>query len=354
MQLIDFPDQRTRYAPAVQHSGAGYHVAEPPPAPGQPRFLDQARAACRLRHYSPRTEQAYVAWIRRFILYHGKRHPLEMGETEVVRYLSSLATGRNVSASTQNQALAALLFLYQEVLGQQLGWMNELVRARRPTRMPVVLTRAEVEAILGRLRGTPWIMASLMYGSGLRLMECCRLRIKDIDLARKEIMVRAGKGGKDRVTVLPGTVRRPLATHIEKVRQLHDADITRGAGYVDLPGALARKYPGSPREWGWQWLFPATRHYTDPATGQIRRHHLHETVLQRLVKQAVRDSRIGKLATCHTLRHSFATHLLEGGYDIRTIQELLGHTDVSTTMIYTHVLNRGGRGVLSPLDKERP
>jgi len=314
------------------------------------RLLDRVRVEIRRRNLSPRTEEAYVAWVRRYILFHEKRHPADMGEAEIARFLSGLATQGRVSASTQNQALSALLFLYQEVLGGRLDWMKGIVRAKRPERLPVVLTRAEVRAILDRLQGDCWLMASLLYGAGLRLMECARLRVKDIDFSRNEITVRDGKGGKDRVTLLPARLRDPLAAHLDRVRRTHQADLAHGAGHVELPGALARKYPNAGREWAWQWVFPATRFYRDPATGHRRRHHLHESVLQRTVKDAVRQAGLTKPATCHTLRHSFATHLLEGGYDIRTIQELLGHSDVSTTMIYTHVLNRGGRGVRSPLD----
>ena len=330
-------------------------VSEPPPGPirePKPRLLDQVRREARSRHLSPRTEEAYVAWIRRFILHHGKRHTTEMGEREVSDFLSNLATSRHVSPSTQNQALAALLFLYKEVLRRQLPWLEGVVRAKRPTRLPVVLTREEVDAILRQIDGPPRLMASLLYGAGLRLLECCRLRVKDIDLQRGEIVVRDGKGGKDRVTMLPGSIREPLNSHLKRVRLLHQDDLSNGWGHVELPGGLVRKYPNASREWGWQWVFPATRRYHDAATRQWRRHHLHESVLQRLMKAAVRKSGITKPASCHSLRHSFATHLLERGYDLRTIQELLGHSDVTTTMIYTHVLNRGGRGVRSPLDKE--
>ena len=339
------------YAPAS--SAAPWHSVSDPVSPGapNPRLLDLVRQAIRSRHLSPRTEQAYVAWIRRFILFHGKRHPAGMGGAEVTRFLSSLATENRVSASTQNQALSALLFLYQEVLHHRLDWLQDIARARKPVRLPVVLTREEVEAILRHLHGTPWLMAALLYGAGLRLMECARLRVKDVDLARNEIMVRDGKGRKDRVTVLPEKVRDPLREHLDRVREQHGRDLARGRGSVQLPDALSSKYPSAPREWGWQWIFPATRFYLDNATGLLRRHHLHESVLQRAVKDAVRAAGIAKPASCHTLRHSFATHLLEGGYDIRTIQELLGHSDVSTTMIYTHVLNRGGRGVKSPMDQ---
>ncbi len=314
-------------------------------------LLEGVCRAARARHYSPRTERAYVGWVRRFILFHGQRDPAKMGEPDISRFLSSLATEDRVSASTQNQALSALLFLYQEVLRRDLEWLKDVIRAKRPIRLPVVLTRQEVEAVLDEVRGTPWLMASLMYGSGLRLMECCRLRVKDVDLARVEIIVRDGKGAKDRVTVLPATLREPLVSHLDQVFRLHQQDLRRGRGRAPLPGGLVRKYPNAPKEWGWQWVFPATRFYCERGTGMMYRHHLHESVVQRSVKAAVRAARIPKPASCHTLRHSFATHLLESGYDIRTIQELLGHSDVGTTMIYTHVLNRGGRGVTSPLDE---
>jgi integron integrase len=313
-------------------------------------LLDSVRAAIRTRHYSPRTEEAYVAWIRRFIVFHGKRHPNEMGATEVSAFLTSLATAGRVSASTQNQALSARLFLYGQVLGRELPELAHVVRARTPERVPVVLTRDEVGRVLAGLHGSVHLAALLMYGAGLRLMECLELRVKDVDPDRREIRVRDGKGRKDRVTMLPEAAVEGLQLHLQAVRQLHVRDLERGHGWVALPGALARKYPRAGREWGWQWVFPATRHYVDRDTGQHRRHHLHETVMQRMFVAAVRRAGLTKRATPHTLRHSFATHLLERGYDIRTIQELLGHRDVSTTMIYTHVLNRGGRGVRSPLD----
>jgi integron integrase len=324
-----------------------------PSVPQAPRLLDQVRDALRTRHYSRRTEKAYVGWIRRYVIFNGKRHPREMGETEVTRFLSHLAVERKVSASTQNQALAALLFLYRVVLGIELKWLDEMVRAKRPQRLPVVLTRREVRELLGRLRGTTWLMASLLYGSGLRLLECARLRVKDVDFERGEILVRDGKGRKDRVTMLPASVKGPLRVHLAQVRRVHESDLRGGLGSVELPDAIAQKYPNASREWGWQWVFPASRHYVVAATRERRRHHLHETVLQRAVKQAAREAGLAKPASCHTLRHSFATHLLEAGQDIRTIQELLGHRDVSTTMIYTHVLNRGGLGVRSPLDEGR-
>ncbi|WP_175304622.1 integron integrase [Candidatus Nitrospira nitrificans] len=325
-------------------------MREPVPPP-PPRLLDRVRAAIRTRHYSRRTEKAYVGWIRRYILFHGKRHPAEMGASEVTRFLSSLAVEGQVAASTQNQAVSALLFLYREVLGQELPWLDEVIRARRPVRLPVVLGRREVQAILDGLGGAPRLMALLLYGAGLRLLECARLRVQDIDFERHQIVVRGGKGDKDRVTMLPVVVRADLAAHLEEVRRQHALDLRRGAGWVELPSALARKYPYAGREWGWQWVFPATRVYVDRDTSQRRRHHLHESVLQRAVKMAVARAGLPRHATCHTLRHSFATHLLEDGHDIRTVQELLGHRDVSTTMIYTHVLNRGPAGVRSPADR---
>jgi integron integrase len=294
-----------------------------------------------------------VSWIRRYIFFHGKRHPDQMGAPEVTGFLSSLATRDRVSASTQNQAFSALLFLYRDVLGRELKGLEATKRAKPPVRVPLVLTRDEVSAILRQLDGVLGLMASLMYGAGLRLLECCHLRVKDIDLGRSEITVRDGKGRKDRITVLPSSLEGPLRAHLQMVARLHESDLRAGAGSVALPDALERKYPRAAWAWGWQWVFPATRLYRDPATGRWRRHHLHETVLQRAFAMAVRVARLAKPATCHSLRHSFATHLLEAGYDIRTIQELMGHSDVSTTMIYTHALNRGARGVKSPLDGGR-
>jgi integron integrase len=321
-------------------------------APGQPRLLDRVRVAIRARQYSRRTEKAYVGWIRRFVLFHGKRHPLEMGVAEVTGFLSHLAAAGRVSASTQNQAFSALLFLYRDVLGRELSGLDAL-RAKRPTRLPVVLSPEEVRRILHHLRGVSRLMASLMYGSGLRLLECARLRVKDVDFDRREITVRDGKGRKDRVTLLPDALAAELGSQLARGRRLHETDLLEGGGLSWLPDALERKYPGAAREWAWQWVFPASRAYVDPMTGERRRHHRHESVLQRDFKAALRAARVPKAASCHTLRHSFATHLLESGYDIRTIQELLGHSDVATTMIYTHVLNRGGLGVRSPLDVAR-
>jgi len=326
------------------------HEAGPAGAP-KPRLLDRVRETVRTRHYSRRTEKAYVHWIKRYIFFHGKRHPAEMGAPEVTAFLTSLAVHDKVAASTQNQALSAVLFLYREVLGVELPWLDDVVRAKRPLHLPVVLTRDEVRAVLQRLDGVPRLMALLLYGAGLRLLECCRLRVKDVDFATNQIVIRDGKGHKDRMTMLPAAVKAALTAHLEGAREQHQADLRHGAGWVELPGALLRKYPNAGREWGWQWVFPATRLYVEPVTGQRRRHHLHESVLQRAVKDAVRAARIAKPATCHTFRHSFATHLLEESHDIRTVQELLGHQDVSTTMIYTHVLNRGPAGVQSPADR---
>jgi integron integrase len=279
------------------------------------------------------------------------RHPAGMAEPEVTAFISALAVRDRVSPSTQNQALAALLFLYREVLGVDLAWLDDLVRAKAQPRIPVVLSPEEVALLLDLVKGTAALMARLMYGAGLRLLECCRLRVKDVDFATNQITVRSGKGNKDRRTMLPATLREPLRAHFEQTRRRHASDVTRGGGWVELPGRLARKLPNAGREWPWHWVFPATREYTHAETGQRRRHHLHETVVQRALREAVVASGIPKRATCHTLRHSFATHLLEDGYDIRTIQELLGHRDLTTTMVYTHVLNRGGQGVLSPADR---
>ncbi|HEX8073290.1 MAG TPA: integron integrase [Pyrinomonadaceae bacterium] len=315
-----------------------------------PKLLDRTRELLRTRHYSLRTEEAYLQRIRDFILFHGKRHPAELGAGEVRAYLSDLAVRRQVAASTQNQALAAILFLYRDVLGQPLGWVDGIERAKRPTRLPVVFTKAEARAVLARLDGAKWLMASLLYGAGLRLTECLRLRVKDVDFARRQLTVREGKGGKDRVTVLPQALVEPLERHLVRVRELHERDVRAGFGEVHMPYALARKYAGAAREWGWQYVFPAAHRSADPRAGAERRHHVSETVLQKAVKQAVRAAGLAKPGTCHTFRHSFATHLLEAGYDIRTVQELLGHADVKTTMIYTHVLNRGGKGVRSPID----
>ncbi len=319
-------------------------------ATAKPRLLDQVRGVLRRKHYSIRTEQSYVDWIRRFILFHGKRHPSQMGKAEVSAYLTHLAVQRDVAASTQNQALSAILFLYRDVLEQELEWIEGFERAKRPARLPVVLTPAETRAVLAQLEGTKWLMASLLYGSGLRLMECLRLRVKDVDFGYGQILVRDGKGAKDRVTMLPQALIEPLQAHLEKVRALHRRDLGAGYGEVYLPYALERKFPRAPREWGWQYVFPSRKLSADPRSGAMRRHHLDEDVLQRAIKKAARNADVRKPVSCHAFRHSFATHLLENGYDIRTVQELLGHSDASTTMIYTHVMNKGGRGVRSPLD----
>jgi integron integrase len=316
----------------------------------QPRLLDQVRDAIRVRHYSIRTEQAYVGWTKRFILFHGKRHPEDMGKAEVEAFLTHLAVKDNVAVSTQNQALNAILFLYRKVLDKDIDWPEDAVRAKKPARLPVVLTVEEVRDLLSQLNGTYWLMASLLYGSGLRLMECLRLRVKDLELERREITVRHGKGGKDRVTLLPGKLIDALKAQLGRAHVLHQTDLADGFGAVYLPNALEKKYPNASREWAWQYVFPAGKRSVDPRSAIERRHHVGETALQHGVKNAVRRAGISKPASCHSLRHSFATHLLESGYDIRTVQELLGHQDVRTTMIYTHVLNRGGRGVLSPLD----
>ena len=320
-------------------------------SPPKPRFLDQVRGRLRTQHYSRRTEDAYVGWIRRFIVFHGKRHPSELGEAEVTRFLSELAIKGQVASSTQNQALSALLFLYGSVLKRDLSWLEGLVRARGPRRLPTVLTREEVRAVLEQLGGIRWLVVTLLYGAGLRLTEALRLRIKDLDFAASQITVRGGKGNKDRVTLFPAAAQEKLKQHLELTRRQHQADLARSAGWVELPLALGRKYPEAGREWIWQWVFPATRRYTDPRTRQVRRHHFHESALQRDVHKAIRRAGITKQASCHTFRHSFATHLLEDGYDIRTVQELLGHRDVSTTMIYTHVLNLGPAAVRSPMDR---
>lgn len=313
-------------------------------------FLQAVRHKARVRRLALRTEQAYVAWIRRFIRFHGPRHPAPLGEDEVVAFLNHLVVERRVAPSTQAQALCALLFLYTHVLGRPLGRLRDVSWSRARGRVPVVLTRDEVGRVLRELRGVPWLVAMLLYGGGLRLMEALQLRVKDVDLVVGEVRVRDTKGGRPRVTVLPAAVREPLALHLTEVRCLHRRDVARGLGRVELPGALVVKYPNAAVEWVWQWVFPAARTYVDRATRGRRRHHLHESVVQRAVKAAVRRSGIAKRASCHTLRHSFATHLLESGYDIRTVQELLGHKDVRTTMVYTHVLNRGGLGVKSPAD----
>lgn len=315
-----------------------------------PKLLDQVQAVLRVKHYSIRTERVYLDWIKRYILFHHKTHPAQMGAAEVEAFLSHLAVAGKVAASTQNQAKSALLFLYREVLALELPWLENVTQAKTPQRLPVVLTVSEVKSVLNRLDGTLWLMASLLYGGGLRLMECARLRVKDVDFEMRQVTVREGKGFKDRVTMLPESSVAPLQAHLARVRALHDEDVAGGYGAVYLPYALEKKYPNAAKEWGWQYVFPARGLSVDPRSGVTRRHHVDEKSLQRAVKRAAQQADIAKPATPHTFRHSFATHLLQSGYDIRTVQELLGHKDVQTTMIYTHVLNRGGRGVQSPLD----
>jgi integron integrase len=314
------------------------------------KLLEQVRDALRVKHYAYRTERTYIFWIRRFILFHEKRHPSEMGSKQIQEFLTHLAVERNVSASTQNQALNALIFLYKKVLRIDLTDPIEAVRARRSTRLPVVLSKSEAFKVIDLISGEPQLIVKLLYGSGLRLMECLRLRVKDIDFSMNQILIRHGKGGKDRVTVLPVNVLEPLRMHLKKVRAIHEDDCKRGFGHVNLPGALATKYPNASRQWAWQFVFPSRSLCKDPRTGEIRRHHLHESCVRKALKKAVTLAGIHKPVGCHCFRHSFATHLLADGYDIRTVQELLGHKDVSTTMIYTHVLNKGGRAVRSPID----
>ena len=315
-----------------------------------PKLLDLVRARIRVLHYSIRTEKSYAYWIRSYIRFHKYRHPKEMGVKEVESFLSFLAVERHVAAATQNQALSALLFLYKEVLQQDIPWVETVTRAKRPARLPVVLSQAEVQMVIARLDGQYALIARLLYGSGMRLMECLRLRVKDVDFNYRQVLVRDGKGQKDRATVLPDTLIEPMQAHIERVRRIHDQDCCEGFGEVQLPYALKLKYPDADREIGWQFVFPMAKRSADPQDGKMRRHHVYPQTMQRAMKRAVRQSGLGKPASCHTMRHSFATHLLERGSDIRTVQELLGHSDVSTTMIYTHVLNRGGHAVRSPLD----
>ncbi|HET7527445.1 MAG TPA: integron integrase [Burkholderiaceae bacterium] len=334
---------------ATRASGTPTSVSTDDNPPPQ-TLLARLRHALRVRHYSIRTEQAYVDWVRRFVLFHGKRHPRDLGAAEVQAFLTHLAVDRSVASPTQNQAKSAILFLYREVMGFQLPWLDDIVGARLPRRLPVVLTPSEVRALLGHLSGTMGLLASLLYGTGMRLLEALRLRIKDVEFERREIVIRDGKGAKDRVTVLPENLVLPLHAHIAKVQQLHLRDLAAGFGDVWLPDALDIKYPNAGREWGWQWVFPSTVRSVDPRSGAEHRHHLNETTVQKAVSGAARRAGIVKPCSPHVLRHSFATHLLQAGYDIRTVQELLGHSDVKTTMIYTHVLNRGGRGVRSPLD----
>ncbi len=315
-----------------------------------PRLLDQVRNRIRCKHYSIRTEQAYIDWIKRYIYFHNKQHPRDLDERHITEFLNHLAVQKKVASSTQNQALCALVFLYREVINKDLAQFKDLVHAKRPSKLPVVFTREETRSILLQLDGVTWIMGQLLYGAGLRVMECVRLRVKDIDFGYKQIVVRDGKGHKDRVTMLPEIVIESLSRHLEKVRKSHEIDLKAGFGTVYLPYALERKYPNANRSWGWQYVFPASRRSIDPRSGIEQRHHLSEVVLQRAIKRAIKACNIVKPGSCHSLRHSFATHLLEAGYDIRTVQELLGHKDVSTTMIYTHVLNKGGKGVQSPSD----
>jgi len=316
-----------------------------------PRLLEQVRATIRARHLSPRTEQAYVQWIVRYVRHHRMRHPAGLGSAEIRDFLTTLAVRDRVAPSTQNQALAALLLLHREVLRHDLESLEPLIRPKVRKRLPVVLTRDEVRAVLVRMSGVTRLMATLLYGCGLRLLECCRLRVMDLDFGRHQVIVRRGKGDKDRVTMLPAVVRDELRRHVERVRLQHESDVARGGGWVELPPSLSRKLPSADREWIWQWVFPATRTYIERESGKRRRHHLHETVVQDAVRRAVLAAGLSKRATCHTFRHSFATHLLEDGSDIRTVQELLGHNDLATTMIYTHVLNRGPSGVRSPIDR---
>jgi len=324
---------------------------EPPVLGHPPKLLERVRIAARRRHYSLRTEQSYVAWVRRFILFHGKRHPKEMGAPEVVAFLSDLAVRGRVAAATQNQALSSLLFLYRYVLDRELEGLDAAVRARAGRALPVVLTRDEVRSVLAHLHGTRRLQATLLYGAGLRLMECLRLRVKDLDFARSQLTIRQGKGRRDRMTTLPRRLRGPLERHLVQVRRLHERDLEQGYGEVLLPDALGRKHPTAAREWLWQWVFPAARLAPDPRSGRRTRHHQHPTVLQRAVKRAAERASIPKRVTCHSFRHSFATHLLEDGADIRTVQELLGHRDLRTTMVYTHVVDRGPLGVSSPADR---
>ncbi len=338
---------------ALGNAGPAAVCRSQAPAGGSVRpakLMDQVHEAFRVRHYSRHTEESYCRWIVRYIRFHGVRHPAEMGEQEINAFLTDLAVHGKVSASTQNQALAALLFLYRNVIGRDIGDLGEVIRARSPAHLPVVMTRDEVKAVLSHLSGDRWLMVSLMYGTGLRLMECLRLRVQDIDFGANEIVVRDGKGAKDRVTMLPARLRGPLREQLAKVRTVHERDLADGWGRVLLPAALDRKYPNAPADWRWQWVFPQERRWVNHETGAQGRHHVDPSLVQRAVNDAVSAAGLTKRATCHTFRHSFATHLLEAGYDIRTVQELLGHHDVKTTMIYTHVLNRGPSGVRSPVD----
>ena len=325
-------------------------VADPEDKPSPPKLLQRVRDAVRARHYSPRTEQAYVAWARRFVVFHGMTHPTKLGADDVRDFLTHLAVDRCVSSSTQSQALSGILFLYREVLRADIEWVSDIERSKKPKKLPAVLSRDEVKALLRRMRGRPLLMASLLYGAGLRLNECMTLRVKDVDSERTQILVRGGKGAKDRVALFPKSVLAPMRMHLESVRELFESDMADPGVAASLPGGLARKYPSAGREWAWQYVFPSSRLWTDPETGQRFRHHQHESVLQRAVKDAVRKSGIAKQASCHTLRHSFATHLLEAGYNIRKVQKLLGHADIRTTMQYTHLIGSVSDGVTSPID----
>jgi integron integrase len=341
---------------SIVGTGQGLSGRTPQPdafggARGKPtRLLDQLRQELRCRHYSKRTEESYCAWVRRFIFFHNLRHPSEMGEKEINQFLSKLAIEGKISASTQNQALSALLFLYRNVLKREVDDLGDVVRARKTKRLPIVMTREEVRAVMSRLDGQVWVMACLMYGAGLRLNECLGLRVQDIDFGANQLAVRSGKGSKDRVTMLPQAAKQPLIEHLRRVKTIHERDLAEGHGRVNLPDALARKYRFAAHEWRWQFVFPQRNRWVNQHTGQQGRHHLDESIVQKAVTAAARGAGLVKRATCHTFRHSFATHLLESGYDIRTVQELLGHKDVRTTMVYTHVLNRGGMGVRSPMD----
>ena len=326
-------------------------MVAPSDSPKPPKLLEQVIARLRVKHYSLSTEKVYVDWIKRFVWFHGKRHPKELGAADVEAFLSHLAVERSVSASTQNQAKSALLFLYKEVLQLELPWLDNVTQAKAPKRLPVVMTENEVRAVLARLARAVWLIWSLLYGSGLRIMECLRLRVKDVDLERCEILVREGKGFKDRITMLPTSLVQSLKQQLERVKTLHDEDLLKGYGDVFMPMALDKKYPKAGKAWGWQYIFPSRNMSVDPRSGVVGRHHADDKTIQRAMKKAVTAAEVTKFATPHTFRHSFATHLLQSGYDIRTVQELLGHSDVSTTMIYTHVLNKGGRGVVSPLDR---
>jgi len=329
---------------------AARSIKDQDPTDVKPRLFEEVRAVARMRHLSIRTEQAYLQWIKRFIIFHGRRHPRDMAESEIRAFISHLAVAGGVTASTQTVALSALLFLYRDVFKQDLPYVSQIERARKPKRVPVVFTRAETRSVLANLRGTHSLIVGLLYGSGLRLMECVRLRVKDIEFNYRQITIRDGKGEKDRVTMLPVKLKHPLMRHLQRVRVLHLDDLAAGYGEVFLPYALAGKYPNAPKLWAWQYVFPAANTSIDPRGGNRRRHHVSQSAIQKAVREAIRKAGIAKHASCHTFRHSFATHLLEQGYDIRTVQELLGHKDVKTTMIYTHVLNRGGRGVQSPMD----